>query len=100
MTPLIQIKNMSFSVGGPTLIDNANLVINPLDKIGLVGRNGTGKSTFLKLLLGIFQPDDGELHLKNGLKMTHEQMAPQLIDLPQAYNLSAQNTMRGLKHRS
>ena len=65
MTPLIQIKNMSFSVGGPTLIDNANLVINPLDKIGLVGRNGTGKSTFLKLLMGMHQPDDGEVHLKN-----------------------------------
>ena len=69
MTPLIQIKNMSFSVGGPTLIDNANLVINPLDKIGLVGRNGTGKSTFLKLLMGMHQPDDGEVHLKNGLKI-------------------------------
>ena len=60
---------MSFSVGGPTLIDNANLVINPLDKIGLVGRNGTGKSTFLKLLMGMHQPDDGELHLKSGLKI-------------------------------
>jgi len=69
MTPLIQIKNMSFSVGGPTLIDNANLVINPLEKIGLVGRNGTGKSTFLKLLMGIHQADHGEVHLKSGLKI-------------------------------
>ena len=69
MTPLIQIKNMSFSVGGPTLIDNANLVINPLEKIGLVGRNGTGKSTFLKLLMGIHQADQGEVHLKSGLKI-------------------------------
>ena len=60
---------MSFSVGGPTLIDNANLVINPLEKIGLVGRNGTGKSTFLKLLMGIHQADQGEVHLKSGLKI-------------------------------
>lgn len=60
---------MSFSVGGPTLIDNANLVINPLEKIGLVGRNGTGKSTFLKLLMGLHQPDLGEVHLKSGLKI-------------------------------
>ena len=69
MTPLIQIKNMSFSVGGPSLIENANLVVNPLEKIGLVGRNGTGKSTFLKLLMGLHQPDLGEVHLKNGLKI-------------------------------
>ena len=60
---------MSFSVGGPTLIDNANLVINPLEKIGLVGRNGTGKSTFLKLLMGTHQADQGEVHLKSGLKI-------------------------------
>ena len=69
MTPLVQIKNISFSVGGPSLLENANLVINPLEKIGLVGRNGTGKSTFLKLLMGLHQPDAGEVHLKSGLKM-------------------------------
>jgi ATP-binding cassette subfamily F protein uup len=70
MTPLIQIKNLSFSVGGPLLIEKANLVINPLETIGLVGRNGTGKSTFLKLLMGDHQPDDGEVHLKSGLKIS------------------------------
>ena len=70
MTPLIQIKNMSFSVGGPLLIENANLVINPLETIGLVGRNGTGKSTFLKLLMGEHQPDDGEVRLKGGLRIS------------------------------
>ncbi len=70
MTPLIQIKNLSFSVGGPLLIEKANLVINPLEKIGLVGRNGTGKSTFLKLLMGQHQPDDGEVNLKSGLRMS------------------------------
>ena len=69
MTPLIQIKNLSYSVGGPTLLENANLVINPLERIGLVGRNGTGKSTFLKLLMGINEPDSGEIHLKSGLKI-------------------------------
>lgn len=70
MTPLIQIKNLSFSVGGPLLIEKANLVINPLETIGLVGRNGTGKSTFLKLLMGHHLPDDGEVNLKSGLKIS------------------------------
>lgn len=70
MTPLIQIKNLSFSVGGPLLIEKANLVINPLESIGLVGRNGTGKSTFLKLLMGEHLPDDGEVRLKSGLRIS------------------------------
>ena len=69
MTPLIQIKNLSFSIGGPLLIENANLTINPLEKIGLVGRNGTGKSTFLKLLMRNHLPDDGEVHIKSGLNI-------------------------------
>jgi len=69
MTPLIQCKNLDFSVGGPLLIDNASCVINPGERIGLVGRNGTGKSTLLKLLFGIHQPDDGELVRQSGLKI-------------------------------
>ena len=69
MTPLIQCKNLDFSVGGPLLIDNASCIINPGERIGLVGRNGTGKSTLLKLLFGIHQPDDGELVRQSGLKI-------------------------------
>jgi len=69
MTPLIQIRQLCFSVGGPPLLDQANLVINPRERIGLVGKNGTGKSTFLKLLMGEHHADSGEVHLKSGLKI-------------------------------
>ncbi|MGH1539204.1 MAG: ATP-binding cassette domain-containing protein [Arenicella sp.] len=69
MTPLIQCKNLVFSVGGPLLIDQANFTINPQERIGLVGRNGTGKSTLLKLLLGEHQADDGEITRQSHLKI-------------------------------
>jgi len=69
MTPLIQCKNIDFSVGGPLLLDKATLTVHDGDRIGLVGRNGAGKSTLLKLLYGIHQADDGELILQKGLRI-------------------------------
>jgi len=72
MTPLIQIRQLTFSVGGPALLDKANLVINAVntgERVGLVGRNGTGKSTFLKLLTGEHLADGGEVQAKSGLKI-------------------------------
>jgi len=69
MTPLIQCKNIDFSVGGPLLLEKATFNVHDGDRIGLVGRNGAGKSTLLKLLYGIHQADDGELTLQKGLRM-------------------------------
>lgn len=69
MTPLIQCKNLDFSVGGPLLLNKATFTIHSGDRIGLIGRNGAGKSTLLKLLYGIHQPDDGELIFQSGLKV-------------------------------
>jgi len=66
MTPLIQIRQLTFSVGGPALLDKANLVINAGERVGLVGRNGTGKSTFLKLLTGEHLADGAKSGLKIG----------------------------------
>ena len=43
------------------MYENANLHIKPKDKIGLVGQNGTGKSTLLKIISGDYQPSSGEV---------------------------------------
>jgi ATP-binding cassette, subfamily F, member 3 len=58
---MISINNLSFYFGSRPLYLNANLHIKPKDKIGLVGANGTGKSTLLRLIVGEYQPDEGNI---------------------------------------
>lgn len=58
---MLSISNLSYFIGGRPLYENANLHIKPKDKIGLVGQNGTGKSTLLKIINGDFQPSSGEV---------------------------------------
>ena len=58
---MLSINNLSYFIGGRALYENASLHIKPKDKIGLVGLNGTGKSTLLKLINGDYQPSSGEI---------------------------------------
>ncbi len=58
---MLSINNLSFHFGGRTLYDNASLHIKPKDRIGLIGANGTGKSTLLRLIVGEYQPDGGNI---------------------------------------
>ncbi|MFC3880708.1 ABC-F family ATP-binding cassette domain-containing protein [Algoriphagus namhaensis] len=58
---MLSISNLSYFIGGRPLYENANLHIKPKDKIGLVGQNGTGKSTLLKIIHGDYQPSAGEV---------------------------------------
>jgi ATP-binding cassette, subfamily F, member 3 len=58
---MLTIHNLSFHFGGRTLYDEANLQIRPKDKIGLVGPNGVGKSTLLRLIVGEYQLDGGSI---------------------------------------
>lgn len=58
---MLSISNLSYFIGGRALYENANLHIKPKDKIGLVGQNGTGKSTLLKIIYGDYQATTGEV---------------------------------------
>ncbi len=58
---MISINNLSYHLGNRTLFDEASLHIKPKDKIGLIGLNGTGKSTLLKLITDQLQKDSGEI---------------------------------------
>lgn len=58
---MLNINDLSFYFGGRAIFENANLQIKPKDKIGLIGLNGKGKSTLLKLIVGEYQPDGGNI---------------------------------------
>ena len=58
---MLSMNNLSYFIGGRALYENASLHIKPKDKIGLVGANGTGKSTLLKIINGDFQPSSGDI---------------------------------------
>ena len=59
--PLVTLRGVSLSVGGPPLLDAIDCVIEPGQRIGLLGRNGAGKTTFMRLLAGQVTADDGEV---------------------------------------
>jgi ATP-binding cassette subfamily F protein 3 len=60
---MLSINNLSYYIGDRPLFDNANLHIKPKDKIGLIGLNGQGKSTLLKIINGDVTPDSGEVQM-------------------------------------
>ncbi|PWJ60596.1 ATP-binding cassette subfamily F protein 3 [Dyadobacter jejuensis] len=60
---MIAITNLSYYLGDRALYDSASLHIKPKQKIGLIGLNGTGKSTLLRMINGEFQPDEGSISM-------------------------------------
>ncbi|MFA7228122.1 MAG: ABC-F family ATP-binding cassette domain-containing protein, partial [Melioribacteraceae bacterium] len=70
---MIEIKNLSIQFTGENLFENVNLRIGKHDKIALVGSNGTGKSTLLKLLYGLERPESGEIYRQKGIRIGYLQ---------------------------
>jgi zinc transport system ATP-binding protein len=61
MNPIIEINNVSFSYSQAPVVRNINLVIHEGEFLGMIGPNAGGKSTLLKLILGLLRPDAGEI---------------------------------------
>ncbi len=74
--PLLQLFEVSLAYGHVPLLDHADLVVEPGEHIGLIGRNGTGKSSLLKLIEGVAPPDDGKLWLAAGSKLASVPQEP------------------------
>lgn len=70
---MIDIKKLSIQFTGENLFENVNIRIGKHDKIALVGSNGTGKSTLLKLLYGLERPESGEIYRQKGIRIGYLQ---------------------------
>ena len=64
--PLLTVDNLCYSIGARSLLANAGFSIETGERICLLGRNGEGKSTLLKLLAGLLQPEEGQFNWQTG----------------------------------
>ena len=75
--PLVTISDLTIRFRGPALLEDVDCIIEPGQRIGLLGRNGAGKTTFMRLLSGDVQPDHGSISLHNGKIALLPQDVPQ-----------------------
>jgi ATP-binding cassette subfamily F protein uup len=86
LTPVIlSAKDLCHSIGTQVLLDHAELSIHQGEHLGLVGRNGTGKTTLLNILGQVFPPDSGNLQWQRNLSIGY---------LPQEFQLNQEQTAR------
>ena len=69
MASYLQIENLTKSYGDRILFDSITFGINEGDKIGIIAKNGTGKSTLLRIISGTESPDDGKITFRNDLRV-------------------------------
>jgi ATP-binding cassette subfamily F protein uup len=87
-------KELTIKYGIQTVLDGATLSVHEGDRIGLVGRNGCGKSTFLKIAAGVMTPDSGEFTRRRDLVTGY---LPQIFDLDESANVIT-NVLQGADH--
>ena len=80
---ILSLEGWTKSYGEKRLFTDVNLAVSEGDKIGIVGVNGTGKSTFLKTIAGVLPADEGTIHRMRGLEVEY---------LEQEKELSPENT--------
>ncbi|MGA0612151.1 ATP-binding cassette domain-containing protein [Caldimonas sp. KR1-144] len=75
---LLTLSDAHLAFGHVALLDGASFSLEAGERVGLIGRNGTGKSSLLKIIAGLEKPDDGTLQLQQGLRLALVAQEPQL----------------------
>jgi ATP-binding cassette subfamily F protein 3 len=76
--PLLAATNIKHAFGTRIILDGASLSVEPGERIGIVGRNGTGKSTLIKFMAGLLKPDSGEISLARSARVGFLHQDPDL----------------------
>ena len=80
MNNILNMEHISKIYGDKVIFDDITCGIHQGDKIGIIGINGTGKTTFLRILAGLEEPDGGQVILQNGLRLS---FLPQHPEFPE-----------------
>ncbi len=75
---LITLLDAQLAFGHVALLDKANFSLETTERVGLIGRNGAGKSSLLKILGGMEKPDDGSMHVQQNLRIAYVAQEPTL----------------------
>ncbi|MCF6217618.1 MAG: ATP-binding cassette domain-containing protein [Gammaproteobacteria bacterium] len=90
MTPLLTLDNLSLAFGHHPLMDRINLQIEPQARICLVGRNGAGKSSMMKVIAGEILADEGSIWRRDGLKIAYLAQEVPLDDTRSVFDVVAE----------
>jgi len=94
--PVITLENVSFSYGGPVVLEQVNLTMERGEFLGLVGPNGGGKSTLLKIILGLLEPAAGHVTVLGHRPVEARQAigyVPQFATFPRYFPVSVEETV-------
>ena len=87
---LLKLTNVSIAFGDHKLLDDANLTVEAGQRIGLLGRNGEGKSTLLKVINAEIKADDGEIRTTPGSRIASLEQAPGMASNATVFDVVAQ----------
>jgi ATP-binding cassette subfamily F protein uup len=87
--PLLRLSNVSIAYGTHALLNNADFQLDAGERVGLLGRNGEGKSTLMKIIAGNVLPDHGEIWRQPGLRLAWLEQTPDLPDEATIYDAVA-----------
>jgi zinc transport system ATP-binding protein len=95
--PVLSIQNLCAGYDNETILQNVNLEVYPNDFIGLIGPNGGGKSTLLKVVLGLISPKSGKINIL-GMDVRHGRQSigyvPQFVESDRDFPVSVWDTVR------
>ena len=96
---LITLLNAQLAFGHVALLDHAAFALEPAERVGLIGRNGAGKSSLLKILGSLAKPDDGTLHVQQGIRIAFVAQEPSLDPAATVFKAASEGLQRAIHLR-
>ena len=87
---IVTCQDLRLSFGVHPLLEQASMSLEPGERVGLIGRNGSGKSSLLRILAGLERPDSGEIRRQQGLRLAVVAQEPQLAGFDSVFDAVAE----------